>query len=105
MKGCDSMNIETMTSKQLATEILKRKIANKENELFIKKGLEELRTRKVNDIVCKNGMIYSVSESQKKQVNQAKVNEFLEQFGKTIKEFEDTIMVAEHYCIKPLKVK
>ena len=80
------MNIEKMTSKQLATEILARKIANKENELFIKKGLEELRNRKVNDIVCKYGMIYSVDESQKKQVNQAKINEFLEQFGKTLKE-------------------
>lgn len=94
------MNIEKMTAKQLAKEIIARKIAIKENEDFVKKGLEELRNRGVEDITTTLGMIYSIGESTKIQMNQAKLKEFL---GDRIKEFQNEVVIAKHYAIKPNK--
>ncbi len=94
------MDLNNMTSKQLAKEIIARKIAIKENEEFIKKGLEELRNRNIEDITTKIGMIYSVEESTKLQMNTKKIKEFL---GDKIEEFQDKILVAKHYAIKPSK--
>ena len=94
----DSMNIEKMTAKQLAKEIIARKVAIKENEEFVKKGLEELRNRNIEDITTSLGMIYSIEESTKIQMNQTKLKEFL---GDKIKDFQNEITIAKHYAIKP----
>lgn len=94
------MDIKKLTAKQLAKEIIARKVAIKENEDFVKKGLEELRNRGVEDITTTLGMIYSIEESTKIQMNQPKLKEFL---GDRIKEFQNEVIVAKHYAIKPNK--
>lgn len=95
------MNIKELSSKQLAKEIIAKKVANKLNEDFIKEGLEELRNRGVNDITTQIGMIYSVDGSVRKQLNNTKINTYLAAHGKTLDEFKDEVVVEPHYAIKP----
>ena len=92
------MNIKGMTSKQLAKEIIARKVAIKENEEFVKKGLEELRNRNVEDITTTLGMIYSIEESYKTTFDTKKLQDFL---GDKVQEFQQTTIVKKHYAIKP----
>lgn len=90
-----------MTSKQLAKEIIKRKVENKINEEYIKLGFEELRNRGVNDITTQAGMIYSVDQSVRRKLNDSKINTFLGAHGKQLSDFQDEIVVEQHYVIKP----
>ena len=92
------MDLSNMTSKQLAKEIIARKIAIKENTEFVKKGLEELRNRNIEDITTTNGMIYSVEESTKLQANIERIKQHL---GEKFADFQDKITIAKHYAIKP----
>lgn len=96
------MDLKKMTDKQLAKEIIAKKIENKKNDMFIKEGLEELRNRGIQDITTRNGMIYSVAESVKNVLDNEKIKVFL---GKKIKDFQTTKIVEEHYAVKPIGCK
>lgn len=94
------MDLTKLSDKQLAKEIIAKKVENRKNDEFIKMGLEELRNRGIEDITTRNGMIYSVEESTKEQTDIKGIKYYL---GEKIKEFQTRITIPKHYAIKPSK--